>query len=50
MGVSDVSVLDGVDVAGIDGPTAIICASGFSTALTRRFLCCGSGDWSGVFW
>ena len=52
MGVSDVevvvSVVDGVDVAGIGGPTAIICASGFSIALTRRFLGCGSGDWSGV--
>ena len=50
MGLSDVevvSVADGVDVASIGGPKAIICASGFSTALTRRFLCCDSGDWSG---
>jgi hypothetical protein len=51
-GVSDVGDLvsdaDGVDVASIGGPTAINCASGFSTALTRRFLGCGSGDWSGV--
>ena len=49
MGVSDVEVVvSGVDVAGIGGPTAIICASGFSTALKRRFLGCGSGAWSGV--
>ena len=49
MGVSDVEVVvSGVDVAGIGGPTAIICASGFSTAVKRRFLGCGSGAWSGV--
>jgi hypothetical protein len=41
-------ILTGVDVAGIGGPTAIICASGFRTALKRRFLGCGSGAWSGV--
>ena len=44
-----VSVSDGVDVARIGGPTAIICTSDFSTALARRFLGCGSGDWSGKY-
>jgi hypothetical protein len=38
VGVSDVevvvSVVDGVDVAGIGGPTAIICASGFRIVST----------------
>jgi hypothetical protein len=52
VGLSDVevvvSVADGVDVASISGPTAIICASGFSNALTLRFLGCLSSDWSGV--
>jgi hypothetical protein len=39
VGVSDVEVVvSGVDVAGIGEPTAIICASGFSTAVKRRFL------------